>query len=169
MLRSIVHRCLTLPILLVLGGCQSSFERYYVPASPTTSFAPVEAVTVLEVGTQDALKVQQDLYASATLVGTSRFNSSHLLAEDLRRFAATIGADLAIWSQRWIDSTTSTGYDLIPRSETTRVVTEQGGQRTETKVRTDRWDHVPYTTSTPVYEHHVLYLRRQPTRDDVPP
>ncbi len=144
-------------------GCQSAFERYYVPASVEARFAPIDPqrVRVIESAEQPAGAVRQDLYPEAVLVGTASFIGSHPTRGDLRKFAAQIGADLAIWSARYLDTIVYTDYDQVNRNDKTTIVTGKGQDKTVTTVETDRIDVIPRTITVDQFHHEVLYLRRR--------
>lgn len=146
-----------------LAGCRSGFERYYVPQSLGESFPPVENSRVIEVGTQDPTEVRSRLYPDATLIGTSRFVAGHESRDELAKFAATIGSDLALWRLVWLGTETTSGYRSIPRSDTTHVRTKgPDGQPVVTQVQTTSTDIIPYVDTRAFYEHEVLFLRASP-------
>jgi hypothetical protein len=160
-------RMLCAPLLVAATGlscmgCQSAFERYYVPASVPPSHAPVEPerVRIVECGESAPEQVRQRLYPDATLVGTSRFTGPDLSRDELQRFAGEIGANLAIWSARYLDTLVYTDYDREKHSQTTTVTTGKGKDTTVTRVETERTEVLPRAVTRTRYRHDVLYLCR---------
>jgi len=153
---------LTAAAALSCMGCQSAFERYYVPANASASYAPVESerVRIVESGEQSPEEVRERLYPNATLVGTASFTGPRLSPHDLQRFAGEIGANVAIWSARYLDTLVYTDYDHEKHTQTTTVTTGKGKDKTVTKVETERTEVLPRTVTREQYRHDVLYLRR---------
>ena len=92
---------------VALGGCQSDFQAYYIPQTPGQQFAPIQAsaVRVYRLGARNLEQVRKRLYPKATIVGESQFYSVGEDVEELRKFAASIGADVALWQEVWVGMT----------------------------------------------------------------
>lgn len=150
--------------LALLAGCQSSFERYYVPSPEAVmqSFPPVDEqqVQVIESSEQDTVILRDRLYPDATLIGTASFVGPDQTAADLRRFAGSIGSDLVIWSARYLDTVVYTDYDEVDRTDTRTITTKRGDKKTVTQVEDRYTEVVPRTVTHTRYQHEVLYLRR---------
>ena len=154
------------PCLIALSlacpGCQSPFEKYFIPTKLSVEYEAIDPgeVEIVETGDTPADQVRSDLYQDTKLLGSANFVEGHASAAGLRKFAAEIGADLVIWSTNYLDSTTYTDYEPVTRPETTKVTKGKGdSKKTQTKTTTYT-DYIPTTSTRSHYHHPVLYLRR---------
>jgi len=147
-------------VALLLGGCTSSFETYFVPETTQPLGPPLQHARVIRTGEEDPEQARIRLYPQARVLGRSTFTGTNQNVDQLCEFAASIGADLALWQNMYLNTIVETKYDRHTDTDVTNVSTRHAdGSVTKTKIRQEDTAYVPRTDTRHMYRHNVIFLR----------